>query len=136
MVVGDLVARGTTVLIDPSEGSMGNYLESLRRVRDASPRSLLPGHGHPIGDSAGTIDWYLTHRDEREEEIREALDRVTRLTGGPVSPADLVPEVYDEAPRRRWPLAMRSLESHLIHLEAQGTAERLGDKWLSGRGRQ
>jgi glyoxylase-like metal-dependent hydrolase (beta-lactamase superfamily II)/8-oxo-dGTP pyrophosphatase MutT (NUDIX family) len=124
LIAGDLVARGTTVLIDPDEGHMGDYLESLRRVKRANPDSLLPGHGHPICHVDAVLERYLGHRQRRERQILEVLRQRTAETGAPVSAADLVPEVYADAPRRRWPLAMRSLEAHLIHLCEQDQAVR------------
>ena len=39
-----VLGRGTTV-IDNEDGSLGDYLESLRRLRGLGPRTVLPGHG-------------------------------------------------------------------------------------------
>jgi len=127
LIAGDLVARGTTVLIDPDEGDMGSYLRSLRWLKEERPASLLPGHGHPIGQPDRVIDAYLKHRARREQQIYEALRKHTAEADEPATPADLVPDIYQHAPRRRWPLAMRSLEAHLIHLVEQGkVAKRAG----------
>ncbi len=124
VIAGDLVARGTTVLIDPDDGHMGSYLRSLRWLKEQRPASLLPGHGHPIGQPDRVIDSYLDHRERREQQIYEALCERTIGADEPATPADLVPEVYQHAPRRRWPLAMRSLEAHLLHLVEQGKVAR------------
>ncbi len=48
-----VLGRGTTV-IDSEDGSLGEYLESLRRLRGLGPHRVLPGHGPDLADlSAG-----------------------------------------------------------------------------------
>ena len=71
---GDLARLGGTIVIPASAGgNLGEYLGSLRRIRDLGPKRLLPGHGPIIEDPAGLIDEYLRHRAEREAMILDAL---------------------------------------------------------------
>lgn len=124
VVGGDLVAGRGTIIIDPPEGHMGDYLESLRRVRRLGPRALLPAHGQLITRPVEVLNEYLEHRQMREDNILTAL-----RDHGPATASQLVPDAYPDAPESVWPLAERSLLAHLIHLEEQGLATREGDRF-------
>ncbi|MEZ4369055.1 MAG: MBL fold metallo-hydrolase [Kofleriaceae bacterium] len=115
VVAGDLVAGLGTILIDPSEGDMTAYLASLERVAALAPRRLLPAHGPMIDDAVGRLRGYAAHRLGREARV---LAAVTAL--GPAPPSALVPHAYADTPSGLWPLAERSLISHLVRLEALG----------------
>ena len=117
IVAGDLVSGLSTVVVDPPEGDMGLYLESIRRLRELPSTLILPGHGPPIGGPAHRLDFYLRHRAWREEKI------LTALESGPRSIADLVPEVYDDTPPERHGPAGRSALAHLLKLRDEGRAE-------------
>ena len=47
LLTGDHVMHGSTVVIRPPDGDLGDYLSSLARVRDSDPPivTLAPGHG-------------------------------------------------------------------------------------------
>jgi glyoxylase-like metal-dependent hydrolase (beta-lactamase superfamily II) len=71
---GDLVRAGGSIVIPASKGgNLRHYLDSLARVRDLSPRRLLPGHGPIIEDPGALIDEYIKHRAEREDQVMAAL---------------------------------------------------------------
>ena len=77
VLTGDTVlGRGTTVVAHP-DGELGAYLASLHRLhalaesREVS--SIWPGHGPVITDALGALDFYLAHRAQRLEQVREAL---------------------------------------------------------------
>ena len=44
-----VLGRGTTV-IDDEDGSLGDYLDSLRRLQGLGHRTVLPGHGPDLDD--------------------------------------------------------------------------------------
>ncbi len=110
LVAGDLVTGFGTIVIDPPEGNMDDYLASLRRARDLAPRTLFPGHGPTILDAAGKLDEYVEHRLWREGRIREAWEAGLRR------PAEMLATVYDDVPRAAWPLAERQILAHLERL--------------------
>lgn len=118
---GDAVlGRGTSV-IDPPEGDMTAYLRSLREMRDLSPRAIHPGHGPVVFDPAAKLEEYRAHRMERESQVLAALERGKRTA------AEIVPEIYgDELPESMFPVAARSVLAHLIKLERDGRAARVG----------
>lgn len=114
LLVGDLVAGVGTIVIDPPEGDMADYLNSLRRIRDLAPRALFPSHGPVIATPDAKLEEYLQHRQWREERIAEAW------TSGLRRPSDMVAAVYDDVPEMAHPLAQRQIVAHLEHLQAQG----------------
>ena len=124
LAAGDMVAGIGTILVDPSEGDMTTYLDSLRRMKALAPRGLLPAHGNAIAAVAEKLDGYVRHRLWREARVVEALRRL-----GPAPARELVRLAYDDVPAAVHPLAERSLLAHLVKLEADGVAVRDGDAW-------
>jgi glyoxylase-like metal-dependent hydrolase (beta-lactamase superfamily II) len=117
VLTGDTVlGRGTTVI--GSDGSLGDYLRSLDRLRvladEAELRVLLPGHGPMLADPAGTLDFYLTHRAERLAEVQAAV------AAGDSTLAEIVARVYAEVDRALWPFAEWSVRAQLAYLTEQG----------------
>lgn len=122
LLTGDHVIDGSTVVINPPDGNMRDYIESLRRVKALQPDHLLPGHGDRIDDPARVIDWIISHRLAREEKVVKAL------RGHPSSTAaELVPIVYTDVPRHLFGWAERSLLAHLIKLDEEGRAQLAGE---------
>lgn len=124
IVTGDHVIDGSTVVIDPPDGNMGDYLDALARVRDLRPDALLPGHGERIDAPAQVIDWIIEHRLAREAKVVAALGNFPGLTT-----QELVPHVYQDAPEHLYPLAERSLLAHLLKLENDGRSIRSDARW-------
>jgi glyoxylase-like metal-dependent hydrolase (beta-lactamase superfamily II) len=120
VVAGDMIAGVGTIPIDPSEGNMADYLESLARLRDLGPAVILPAHGGAITDAQERLQHTIDHRLWREERV------VAALAGGGATVAELVPRVYSDVPASVHPLAERSLMAHLSKLEGEGRARRVG----------
>lgn len=114
MVAGDMVAGQGTIVIDPPEGDMGEYLAQLRRMRDLGPGQLVPAHGSFISDPDGLLTAYLDHRMERERSILELLSQL-----GPSRVDQLVSAIYVDLDPRAIPLAIRQLLAHLLKLEKE-----------------
>ena len=117
VLTGDTVlGRGTAVISD--DGSLGDYLDSLRRLRsladETGMRILLPGHGPLLADAAGVLDFYLAHRAERLDEVRAAL------AAGDRNPAEIVERVYAAVDRALWPFAQSSVRAQLRYLRELG----------------
>lgn len=115
LVAGDMVAGIGTILIDPSDGDMGAYLGSLERLAALAPRALLPAHGPLVPDGEARLRGYVAHRLAREARVVAALHQ-----RGPASVARLTEVAYADTPSALWPLAARSLSSHLGKLIADG----------------
>lgn len=129
LFTGDHIIDGSTVVIDPPDGSMKHYIESLLRVKALGCEALLPGHGELIDDPERVIDWIVGHRREREEKVVAALAANPGLTAH-----DLVPHVYQDVDRELHGLAERSLLAHLVKLEEEGAAVRDGGCWAPAEG--
>jgi glyoxylase-like metal-dependent hydrolase (beta-lactamase superfamily II) len=113
VLTGDTVlGRGTTVIAHP-DGRLGPYLESLRRLADLPPATaVLPGHGPELPDAAQVAAAYLTHREQRLDQVRDALARL-----GPDASARAVVElVYADVDESLWPAAELSVRAQLDHL--------------------
>jgi glyoxylase-like metal-dependent hydrolase (beta-lactamase superfamily II) len=124
LVTGDQVIDGSTVVINPPDGDMKDYIESLRRLRAMNCDALLPGHGDRIGDPERAIDRIIEHRLLRERRVLDAVTRHPRLT-----PHELVPHVYQDVSPHLFPLAERSLLAHLLKLEKDAAVVCEGDAW-------
>ncbi|MCB9126737.1 MAG: MBL fold metallo-hydrolase [Ardenticatenales bacterium] len=122
-IVGDLVVGSGTVVINPPEGDLTDYLTSLGRLRAASLRMLLPGHGPVVVDPAALLDYYIAHRLQREGKVLAALGAT------PATVEALLPLAYDDSDPALYPLAARSLLAHLLKLEAEGRAVRHEAGW-------
>jgi endoribonuclease LACTB2 len=115
IITGDLVVGFGTVVIDPPEGNMRQYFDSLHRLL-ALPKlsSLFPAHGPAIGKARYKLEEYVTHRTERENKILEAV------RAGASSPEEIVPAAYTDVTPALWGLAERSTVAHLEKLEEEG----------------
>jgi glyoxylase-like metal-dependent hydrolase (beta-lactamase superfamily II)/8-oxo-dGTP pyrophosphatase MutT (NUDIX family) len=110
---GDLTAGIGTIVIDPPEGNMDDYLASLRRVSDLGARTLFPSHGPPTILVERKLREYIEHREWRESRILEAW--IGGLRGD-----ELLEHVYDDTPAVALPLARRQLLAHLERLQRAG----------------
>lgn len=119
-IVGDMVAGIGSILIDPSDGDLTAYLASLQTLHALGARRLLPAHGPVIDDGPAKLAAYIEHRLAREALTLGALRAMARPAG--VDLAELMPLVYADTPTMIWPLAARSLTSHLKKLAADGRA--------------
>ena len=118
---GDHIMQGSTVVISPPDGDMGAYLASLAKVRELAPRAIAPGHGTVIEDPIGLIDWYVSHRLEREAQLRGLLEQA-----GSARIADLVEAAYVDLDPVLIPMAKRSVHAHLRKLAAEGAVSGTG----------
>ena len=113
MFTGDAVLGRGTAVIDPADGDLGQYLQSLRRMREARPRVIYPGHGPTVFDAVGKIREYEAHRAMREQQVLEAL------VAGPRTVPELVAEIYADVPVELHPAAGMQLDALMVKLERE-----------------
>ncbi|MEO3758470.1 MBL fold metallo-hydrolase [Mycobacterium sp. B14F4] len=106
-----VLGRGTTV-IDKEDGDLAEYLDSLHRLRGLGHRAVLPGHGPDLDDIESVSDMYLTHREERLEQVRDAL----RVLGDEASARQIVEHVYTDVDENLWDVAEWSVQAQLEYL--------------------
>lgn len=113
MFTGDHIMGGSTVMIE----DLGAYMTQLRRMRDLTLTRLFPGHGPVIDDPHGIIDHYISHREERERQIVDAL------TAGRGTVGDVVQLVYSDVDTELHPLAAHSVAAHVRKLVDDGVVD-------------
>lgn len=126
LFTGDHIIQGSTVVIDPPDGDMGAYLQSLESLLREPLDFLAPGHGTLIPRPHEAIRGLIQHRLRREAKVLRALP-----SQHPADLPTLVRSVYDDVPAHLHALAERSLLAHLLKLEAEGRARRVTDSWTA-----
>lgn len=124
LFTGDHIIDGSTVVIDPPDGNMAAYLQSLGRLKTLDLAAIAPGHGNVIDHPRAAIEGLIEHRLRRESKVADALAAHPGSTLG-----TLVRHVYDEVSPALHPIAERSLLAHLEKLEAESRAVRRGAAW-------
>ncbi|HEU0202228.1 MAG TPA: MBL fold metallo-hydrolase [Burkholderiaceae bacterium] len=124
LFTGDHVMQGSTVVINPPDGDMAVYLDSLRGLLSEDLEWLAPGHGFLIDRPHDAINRLIAHRLAREAKVVEALCAV-----GPTDVASLLARVYEDVPQHKHRVAQRSLLAHLLKLAAEGRAVEREGRW-------
>lgn len=126
VVVGDMVASEGTILIEPNDGDMAEYLVQLGRLEALGAVTALPAHGDPIPEPSRLFAHYVAHRLERERKVLRAV-----ADAGPAGASDvfLVPSAYADTPKAAWPLALLSVRAHLVKLRRDGRVRTDGEKY-------
>jgi glyoxylase-like metal-dependent hydrolase (beta-lactamase superfamily II) len=117
LLTGDTVLGTGTAVIAHPDGELAAYLDSLQRLRDiaASEVSIvLPGHGPVVEHPVEVLDYYLSHRQERLDQVREAV------AAGDTSPEEVVRRVYADVDSSLWPYAESSVRAQLDYLQVHG----------------
>ena len=119
---GDHILNGSTTVVDPPDGNMADYLDSLDRL-DAvcaahGVEFILPAHGYvlggPVHTARGAIAKLKAHRLAREAKVLAAMEALPQG-----SMEDWVRHAYDDVPPRMWPVAQRSLLAHVERIRSQ-----------------
>lgn len=124
---GDHILNGSTTVVDPPDGHMGQYLDSLTKLlaqcNEHRIEFILPAHGYVLGNfwarprsAPELIQKLYEHRMSRESKILQVIQH--NPTG---SMDDWVKLCYDDVPERIWPIAKRSLLAHVEHLRELGS---------------
>ena len=116
VLTGDtILGRGTTVIAHP-DGALGPYLESLRRLADLAPGTVvLPGHGPELPDAPAVAAAYLAHREQRLDQVRDALTQL----GPDATARQIVETVYADVDEVLWPAADLSVEAQQVYLRGR-----------------
>ena len=108
VLTGDsIVGRGTTMVT-----ALGDYLATLRLLGTITGAMVLPGHGDEQPDLAVVANEYLAHREERLDQVRQALAQL----GAGASAREIVELVYADVDERLWGPAERSVRAQLEYL--------------------
>ena len=119
---GDHILNGSTTVVDPPDGNMADYLDSLDRLdavcAEQGVEFILPAHGYvlggPVNGARGAIAKLKAHRLAREAKVLAAMQALPQG-----SMEDWVRHAYDDVPPRMWPVAQRSLLAHVERIRSQ-----------------
>jgi glyoxylase-like metal-dependent hydrolase (beta-lactamase superfamily II) len=115
LFVGDMVAKGTTVMIPAGRGgNLRAYLASLDRMAALGPTRLLPAHGPVIDKPLEVIAQYIEHRHARERQV------VACLREGVTDVDAIVSRIYVGLGDALRPAARLTVEAHLEKLREEG----------------
>lgn len=115
------VFSGDTILGNSSSSvrNLKQYMNSLEVLARLKPHILCPGHGQIISNGSERIQWYISHRAQREEQVLAALN------AGATSVEEVVSKVYPRNLRRNLRGATeRNVLSHLDKLVEEGKVSR------------
>ena len=118
---GDHILNGSTTVVDPPDGDMTAYLDSLDKLSAACTEHdanfILPAHGYVLGSARQQIAHLRKHRLAREAKVLAAMQALPQG-----SMDDWVAKAYDDVPSRVWPVAKRSMLAHVERIQAMWTA--------------
>ena len=109
---------GDTILGNSSSSirNLKQYMASLELLARQRPNLICPGHGQLVHDGAKRIQWYIAHRQAREQQIIKAL------AGSAGTVDEVVKAVYPRNLRKNLrSAAARNVTTHLAKLLEEGT---------------
>jgi glyoxylase-like metal-dependent hydrolase (beta-lactamase superfamily II) len=127
---GDCVMAWSTSVIAPPDGSMGDYMATLDKLRERADAIYWPGHGGPVREPQRYVRALAHHRRQREASI------LARLEAGDETIAEIVAKVYESLNPSLLGAASLSTLAHLEDLVARGLAAADGELALGARFRR
>ncbi len=119
LISGDNIVGLGSVLIEPTEGNMREYLDSLRRMRALPNISVIfGGHGPAIANPYTKLDQYISHRLEREQNILQAVRDYA------ATPQAIVARVYTDVSPKAHAMAEQAVLAHLEKLIDDGLVQK------------
>lgn len=123
LFTGDhVLGRGTTVIAYP-DGDLSQYMASLEKARAAGAARLYPGHGDVVEDPDAVLEYYASHRRERERQVLDAIDHGDEEVGV------MVARIYADVDATLHPAAALSVHAHLEKLRREGVLTEKDGRW-------
>jgi glyoxylase-like metal-dependent hydrolase (beta-lactamase superfamily II) len=114
---GDTVMGAGTSVVNPGEGEIALFLQTMEKFLALNLAVIYPGQGSAVTDPANKLDDLIRRRLRREQEI------VDLLRDGPKSLGDLYSALYPVMEAERSRLALNQVRSHLIKLKNEGRVD-------------
>ncbi|HEX7873170.1 MAG TPA: MBL fold metallo-hydrolase [Sphingobium sp.] len=114
LFTGDHVMGWSTSVVSPPDGDMTAYLLSLQLLMERQDVVYYPAHGEAIERPQRLVRGMIGHRRMREGQILRFLES----KGASLIP-DMVVEMYKGVDPGLYPAAGRSVQAHLIDLDAR-----------------
>lgn len=106
----DHVMGWASSLVSPPDGDLTDFMTACQRLRAREWSVFHAGHGAPITDPSGRLDWLIQHRLGREAQILQALE------DAPGTARQLAERIYTDTPTALLPAAERNVFAHLVDL--------------------
>lgn len=97
-------------------------MRSLKIILDKKPSIIFPGHGNIIEDPLPKIQYYIDHRNKRENQLLEILRSHPERS---FNELQLVEIIYVDTPKELWPAAAYNVNHHLKKLTKENAIEEL-----------
>jgi len=115
LLTGDHIMGWNSTLVGVPDGSMGDYIASMRKVIGLPYRHYAPAHGGTIADGPNYARALLAHRLQRNEEIEAAV------RAGARGISDLLTRIYPTLGGQVRVAAAMTLRAHVEYLTEIGT---------------
>lgn len=123
LFAGDSVMGTGTSVINPGEGDIALFLQSMEKFIRYDAAVIYPGQGPVVTEPRAKLEALIRHRQEREQLI------VNLLQQGPKSVADLFQAIYSGLNEQLSRLAQNQIRSHLIKLENENRVSAHGEMY-------
>lgn len=132
MFTGDnVLGQGTAVFED-----LSTYLASLEKMSSlyhsaGKGKRAYPGHGPAIDDGPARIREYVSHRQQREDQIVSTLRETNELAGTAAwEPIELVRVIYKDVPENLHLPAQGGVVQVLRKLQNEGKVYEDSGRWI------
>lgn len=112
-----ILGEGTAVFED-----LYDYMQSLTVILDKKPSIIYPGHGNVVDDPLPKIQYYIDHRNRREQQLLQVFQQHPTEA---YTEMDLVKIVYVETAQELWPAAAYNVNHHLKKLTKENRLEEI-----------
>lgn len=93
ILTGDTIAGRHTTMISETDGDLGEYLETLGKLKERGKNvPLLPGHGPDQPDVSEVAERYIERRELRLQQVKDALQEL----GEDANVGDIVDHIYTD----------------------------------------
>jgi len=114
LLTGDHIMGWNSTLVAVPDGSMAEYLSSLKKVLALPYTRYLPAHGGPIADGHAYARALLAHRELRNRQV------VDCVKAGATTIGQLLDRIYPTLRTALRFAAALTLRAHVEYLDAQG----------------
>ena len=114
---GDHIMDWSTSMVSPPYGDLTQFMESCRMLQTKQFDLFLPGHGGPVKNPSERLNFIISHRLDREEQI------ISTIKNTPMTAIEITKIIYTEIDQRLIPAATRNVFAHLIDLKERGIVE-------------
>lgn len=122
----NVLGQGTAVFED-----LETYLASLDKMKTLFKGRAYPGHGPVIDQGPAKIQEYISHRQQREDQITQTL-RLVNASSGTASweSMELVKVIYKDVPEALHVPAQGGVVQVLKKLENEGRVSQENSRWV------